>query len=257
MPKDEIKQYWDQRAAESSHVATTNDLHLRELEAAALISQLQAFDLPKEPRILDIGCGDGETTVAISRSFPAARIQGIDFSAEMLTLAERKSESDRVAFSVGDVRKLTDQFAASAFDAIITNRCLINLPSSDEQYDALKQISECLAPGGYFIGTENFTGGQASLTELRRSISLQEIPVRWHNLYFNEAEFIEKASELFRDVELINFSSTYYLVTRVVYSALCMSEGIEPAYEHPLYAIAAALPPIGDFSPIKLIRARV
>lgn len=256
MSNDEIKRYWDHRAAETSHAATTNDLHLRGLEAAALISQLQAFDLPKEPRILDIGCGDGETTAAISRSFPTACIQGIDFSPEMLTLAERKSDSDRVAYSVGDVRKLTDQFETDAFDAIITNRCLINLPTSEEQYDALRQISECLAPGGYFVGTENFMGGQTSLTELRRSINLQEIPVRWHNLYFNEAEFIEKTSKLFRDVELINFSSTYYLVTRVVYSALCMTEGIEPGYDHPLYAIAAALPPIGDFSPIKLIRAR-
>ncbi len=257
MTNDEIKRYWDQRATESLHAATTNDLHLSGLEAAALISELQAFDLPKEPRILDIGCGDGETTAAISRSFPSARIQGIDFSPEMLTLAKRKSDSNRVAFSVGDVRNLTNQFAAGAFDAIITNRCLINLPHKEEQYDALKQIAQCLAPGGYFVGTENFTGGQASLTELRRSINLQEIPVRWHNLYFDEAEFIEKTRELFRNVELINFSSTYYLVTRVVYSALCMSEGIEPAYEHPLYAIAAALPPIGDFSPIKLIRARV
>jgi ubiquinone/menaquinone biosynthesis C-methylase UbiE len=257
MANDEIKQYWNQRAAESSHAATTNDLHLRGLEAAALVAQLQAFDLPKEPRILDIGCGDGETTAAISRRFPSASIQGMDFSAEMLTLAKQKSGSDRVTFSVGDVRNLTSQFAAGAFDAIITNRCLINLPHKDEQYDALKQIAECLVPGGHYIGTENFTGGQASLTELRSSISLPEIPVRWHNVYFNEAEFIEKASELFRDVELINFSSTYYLVTRVVYSALCKSEGIEPGYEHPLYAIGAALPPIGDFSPIKLIRARV
>jgi hypothetical protein len=84
-------------------------------------------------------------------------------------------------------------------------------------------------------------------------MDLEEILVRWHNLCFDEAEFIEKAGKIFRDVELINFSSTYYLVTRVVYSALCKNE---PGYEHPIYEIAASLPTAGDFTPIKLVRAR-
>lgn len=256
MAPDEIKGYWDQRAKNSSRAATTNDLHLRRLESATLISQMKAIKLPKEARVLDIGCGDGETTSAIARNVPSAHFQGIDFSAEMIDLAKPKSEFDRVTFSVGDVRNLTDQFSADSFDVIITNRCLINLPNRDEQFDALKQIFECLTPGGSFIGTENFLGGQTALTAVRRSMDLEEIPVRWHNLYFDEAEFIEKAGKIFSDVELINFSSTYYLVTRVVYSALCKNEGVEPDYEHPIYEIAASLPTAGDFSPIKLIRAR-
>lgn len=256
MSLDEIKGYWDQRAKKSSHAATTNDLRLRSLEAATLISQLKVINLPKEARVLDIGCGDGETTAVISRNFPSARFQGIDFSAEMIALAKPKSDADRITFSTGDVRNLTDRFSAGSFDVIITNRCLINLPHKEEQYDALKQIFECLAPDGYFFGTENFVGGQAALTELRRSMDLKEIPIRWHNLYFDESEFIEKAGKIFSDVELISFSSTYYLITRVVYSALCKSEGIEPGYKHPIYEIAAALPAAGDFSPVKLIRAQ-
>jgi SAM-dependent methyltransferase len=253
---DEIKDYWNQRARQSPLAATTNDISLRRLEAAALISQLNAIELPREPDILDIGCGDGETTCAIASNFPSARFQGMDFSAEMIDLAKSKSQSGQITFSTGDVRNLNDRFSARSFDVIITNRCLINLRDKEEQFDALKQIHECLSLGGYFIGTENFVGGQTALNALRRSLGLGEIPVRWHNAYFEEAEFMDCSKKMFREVELMNFSSTYYLVTRVVYSALCKCEGVEPRYEHPMYEIAASLPAVGDFSPIKLIRAR-
>ncbi len=253
---DEVKDYWDQRAKDQPQAATTNDVYLRRLEAAALMSQLCSIGLPPEPRILDIGCGDGSTTSVIASNFPNARLEAIDFSAEMIDLARSKSGSDRITFSTGDVRHLRDRFPASAFDVISTNRCLINLRDKEEQYEALNQIRDCLTPGGYFIGTENFIGGQANLNSLRQSLALEEIPVRWHNLYFDETEFMDRSKKIFSEVELLNFSSTYYLVTRVVYSALCRKEGIEPGYEHPIYAIAASLPATGDFSPIKLIRAR-
>lgn len=256
MALDEIKEYWDQRAEESPQAATTNDVYLRRVESAALLSQLNAVGVPPEARILDIGCGDGATTSAIARNFPSARFYGIDFSAEMVGLAKARRESEQISFVTGDVRNLTDQFSVGSFDVIMTNRCLINLRDKDEQFAALGQIRECLAPGGYYFGTENFVGGQAALNSLRRSLGLEEIPVRWHNLYFDEAEFISMASTMFTKVELINFSSTYYLVTRVVYSALCKREGVQPGYEHPIYDIAASLPAAGDFSPIKLILAR-
>src|SRR5262249_32114326 len=149
-----------------------------------------------------------------------------------------KSELERLTFSAGDVRQLRKRFSAGSFDVVITNRCLINLLGEQEQFDALRQISECLRQGGYYIGTENFTGGQEALNSLRRSFGLAEIPVRWHNRYFDESVFLSKARSLFEHVDLINFSSTYYLVTRVVYSALCKREGTEPGYLHPIYEIA-------------------
>ncbi len=253
---DEVKEYWSQRAVQSSQAATTNDIYLRRLEAATLIAQLKSIQLRKGARILDIGCGDGETTAAIARTFPSAKFHGIDFSAEMIDLAKPKSGGERITFSTGDVRSLREHFQPGWFDVIITNRCLINLLNRDEQYDAVEQISACLCGGGYFIGTENFIGGQSAMNALRQSLGLKEIPIRWHNLYFDEKEFLDRAGRLFERVELINFSSTYYLVTRVVYSALCKAEGTEPTYDHPIYGIATSLPPSGDFSPIKLIVAQ-
>jgi hypothetical protein len=174
----------------------------------------------------------------------------------MIDVAKPKVVQGRITFSIGDVRRLRERFAAGSFDVIITNRCLINLLEEEEQFDALRQISQCLTPNGHYLGTENFMGGQNALNSLRRSLDLAEIPVRWHNRYFDEIIFIERAGKLFKEVELLSFSSTYYLVTRVVYSALCKREGAAPGYDHPIYDIATALPPTGNFSPIKMIVAR-
>jgi len=209
--------------------------------------------------VLDIGCGDGQTTIALANALPLLTFHGIDFSSEMIVSAQASLEvqshlQGRVSFSAGNATRL-DEAVNRKYPAIVTNRCLINLTETKQQYAALRQIAAHLQPGGLYIGTENFTGGQTVLNQIRVRFGLQEIPIRWHNLYFDESEFLADANKLFRAVELVNFSSMYYLITRVVYSALCKSEGTEPDYLHPINKIATELPPLGDFSPIKLIRA--
>jgi hypothetical protein len=131
------------------------------------------------------------------------------------------------------------------------------LETGEEQFRALREITRHLTEGGFYIGTENFIGGQENLNAMRRAVKLEGIPVRWHNLYFDEAEFISRTAEMFSEVNIVNFSSTYYLITRVVYSALCKMQDVAPDYDHPIHTIAADMPAIGDFSPIKLIKARV
>jgi SAM-dependent methyltransferase len=256
-PVDRIRQYWDERAATNADAATTNDLGLRRLESATLMAELARIEVGAGSRILDVGCGDGATTLSLAKRYPQAEVRGVDFSPQMIALARSRAGASNVSFAEGDVRRLRDAVGGARFDLIVTNRCLINLNTAEEQYAGLAEIAASLVPGGWFIGTENFTGGQETLNATRRSAGLGEIPVRWHNLFFDEGEFRERAGRLFDSVEVIAFSSTYYLVTRVVYSALCRNDGVEPDYAHPIHDIAAGLPAVGDFSPIKLIRARV
>jgi SAM-dependent methyltransferase len=211
--------------------------------------------------VLDIGCGDGRTTLELARHFPGTGFHGIDFSSSMIdaaraNLVAQPDLEDRVQFSIGDARNLSGAVGQQRFNVVTTNRCLINIPEEREQYLALQQIAEHLADGGLFVGTENFVGGQQALNELRAAVGLPEIPIRWHNLYFDETRFLQKCGALFASSSLEEFSSSYYYVTRVVYSALCRVEGMEPNYTHPIHQVALQLPPHGDFSPIKLIVAR-
>jgi hypothetical protein len=141
------------------------------------------------------------------------------------------------------------------FNAIVTNRCLINLPVEADQYLALREISEHLVDGGLFVGSENFVGGQLELNRERLAMNLPEIPIRWHNLYFGESVFLGECEKLFSSVVLENFSSSYYYATRVIYSALCKIGNSQLDYAHPIHRVAMQLPAHGDFSPIKLIVA--
>jgi ubiquinone/menaquinone biosynthesis C-methylase UbiE len=259
---DEIKKYWNERAtdAKGSPTATTNDVFLRQLEGSTLIARLRSCCLRRLSTILDVGCGDGRTTLELAGHFPDVRFVGVDFSPSMIetarsNLAAQPDLGARVSFLDGDARNLKGTVGNQKYDAAITNRCLINIPEQEGQFLALKEIADHLSDGGMFLGSENFIGGQLELNRLRRQMDLPEIPVRWHNFYLDENGFLDECKKLFSSARLENFTSSYYYTTRVIYSALCKIENSPVDYEHPIHRVAMQLPPIGDFSPIKLIVA--
>ncbi len=261
---DRIKQYWDDRARATepaSVQATTYDVFLREHEILTLRERIAALSLPSGSTIVDLGCGDGYATTSLAAAFPMLRFTGIDWSEDMLQLAEHRLAAqpglrDTVSFRVGDMRDLSTSLRAERFDGFLTMRSLINLTSSEAQYDTIAQIAEHLLPGGHYFCVENFVQGQENFNRMRAAVGLPEIPVRWHNHFFDEERFIEETRPAFDSIEFDSFLSSYYLATRVIYSAGCHLAGEEPDYFHPIHQIAGRLPVIGDFSPIKLVTLR-
>jgi hypothetical protein len=84
-------------------------------------------------------------------------------------------------------------------------------------------------------------------------MGLPEIPVRWHNLFFNEDEFRSRVAGWFSEILFEDFSSAYYYATRVIYSAMCKARNEEPDYRHDIHKLAVDLPPLGkNFSPIRM-----
>ncbi len=259
-----IQQYWSERAGETdpaSLQATTYDVYLRELEIAKLKEKISAASLPHGSTVVDLGCGDGYSTVSLAAAFPGVCFIGIDWSEEMLALAEKKLLAQpnllgRVSFRLGNMRCLSSSLQADRFEVFLTMRSIINITSSEEQYDTISQIAEHLKAGGYYFGIENFMQGQNNFNRLRVTMGLPEIPVRWHNHFFDEEEFLAEVSKFFDSVVIDSFLSSYYLATRVIYSAGCHLMGEEPDYFHPIHQTAGQLPVIGDFCPIKLASMR-
>ena len=250
----DVKQYWTERAATDSANATTNDVYMRVLERATLVERLRALGCNAQSRALDAGCGDGETLFALQDAFNCSLV-GRDYATSMIDLAHAKLAERKTAaidFAMGDVRQVAQDFGASSFDFIMTDRCLINLTTDAEQYDAIAGIATALRPGGSYLCIENFVEGNDRLNELRASFGLPPIEIRWHNNFFREAEFTTRMHKLFGQVEKIDFSSSDYLATRVIYSKFCAVEGTTPDYRHPIHELSVKLPPSGDFSPIKL-----
>ena len=261
---EKIKKYWDERARGTepdSAQATTYDVFLRDLEIAKFKQKISDASLPQGSTVVDLGCGDGYATVNVAAAFPSLRFIGIDWSEDMLALARKRCSvqsglPERMSFRQGDMRRLSDALKSDKFEVFLTSRSLINLINAEEQYGVIAQIAEHLKPGGYYFGIENFMQGQNNFNQLRVAMGLPEIPVRWHNHFFDEQEYVARAAKHFNSLVFESFLSSYYLATRVIYSAGCHLVGEEPDYFHPIHRTAGRLPPIGDFCPIKLVSMR-
>lgn len=262
-PTKEIKKYWEERAKDNANSpqATTNDIYLRKLEITAITETIAALGLSEDSTVLDVGCGDGYTTVEVAEALPYLRFVGVDYSANMIEnarnyLAQHRELRSRLTFKVGDATNLKLACGDEQYEVVTTDRCLINLTSLDSQAHAIAQIAEHTKPGSYYVAIENFVEGQNNMNEMRRSVGLPDIPVRWHNLFFKEADFVSSAAPYFEDIIFKDFSSSYYFATRVIYSAMCRMRGEEPDYQHEIHQLAINLPATGQFSPIRMVVMR-
>jgi ubiquinone/menaquinone biosynthesis C-methylase UbiE len=253
----DIKKYWDERAEVyiADPRATTGEYWLREIEIREIIRRLQK--IKKKKNILDVGCGDGYSTIKILQAFPGSYILGLDYSESMIRNAElflkkEKISSKNIEFLVWDALKL--RLLNKKFDVIISDRCLINLPTCTLQKKAIQEIQRSLIKGGYYIMLENFLEGHRNMNNLRRRLGLNDIPIRWHNLFFNEKFLQGVILRYFNLIERTNIASLFYLITKVVYSKLCYLENKEPDYNHILYKVAVDLDEIsGNYGPLNLL----
>jgi SAM-dependent methyltransferase len=109
---------------------------LTPLAAAAL-----RVALPPE-RVLEIECGNGDGALFLAREFPAARVRGVDRSAELIRVATARIGLDpegRVAFKQGRPADLP--YPSGFFDLVVV---IDGRPPVNE-------IARVLRPGGHLI----------------------------------------------------------------------------------------------------------
>lgn len=103
-----------------------------------LVSRIET-DAPRH--VVDLGCGPGALTALLAARWPAAIVEGIDSSAEMIEAARALDTS--VSFSVGDVTSWT--MPADA-DVIISNAVLQWVP---DHQDLIAAWAAALPSGGW------------------------------------------------------------------------------------------------------------
>jgi SAM-dependent methyltransferase len=248
---DRIKQYWNDRASgDGSPQATTLDYYLREIEFQSLHGKISQY-MPS--RVFDIGCGDAYTTLRLAAAFPNIQFVGGDYASSMIDNARSNAQN----FDLKNIElinyDISHPFDRGNFDFVYTTRCLINLPGWEPQKAALTHISSLMTRGSVYVMIENFLDGHRDMNNLRLSFGLGEIKIRHHNCFF-DAELLLTFLKTWFDVEdFQNISSTYYLVTRVIYSRICQDNGVEPDYFDPHHKLAARLPFVGNFGPVKML----
>jgi ubiquinone/menaquinone biosynthesis C-methylase UbiE len=230
-----VRRIYEERDATNIY-ATSRDFNLRELEISFIKRHFRGG------RILDLGCGNGYTLISLARVIPGD-FTGIDFSPNLLDgakqlLARFESElCSKPVFIQGDVRDLP--FSDSSFDTVISERCLLNLPTREDQELAIREAHRVLAPGGRFISVEGTEDGLGRLNRVRRLLGLDAIPSTARDnvssLKFSEGT-IESYFRQFFHIEAKQSFGTYYLISRVVHPLLVAPES--PRFDAKINTIA-------------------
>jgi len=109
---------------------------------------IEQYQFKGNEQILDVGCGDGKITAALSQYIPEGHITGIDKSKEMITFANEafpSSSFTNVTFRQEDVLDLNE---ADKYDLIVSFSCLYYVKY---QKMALENICRALKPNGKIL----------------------------------------------------------------------------------------------------------
>ncbi|MDY7092558.1 MAG: class I SAM-dependent methyltransferase [Acidobacteriota bacterium] len=114
---------------------------------ADLRQTLPAESQPR--RILDFGCGIGDTSVLLAQAFPGAQVVGAETAEQALAHARQQHASETVSF-VG-VEEVAD---LEPFDLAYVNGVFHHVPPPQRQR-AARLVHDALNPGGHFALFEN------------------------------------------------------------------------------------------------------
>ncbi|PIQ15351.1 MAG: SAM-dependent methyltransferase [Flavobacteriales bacterium CG18_big_fil_WC_8_21_14_2_50_32_9] len=116
------------------------------------IVELKKFEDASKPyRVLDFGCGDGNSSVYLRKHFPNATIVGIDVSEESIKQAQKK-ELPNTTFSAFNGDKIP--FNTNEFDLVFTSMVFHHI-EHHLHAAILIEIERILKQGGRFYNFEH------------------------------------------------------------------------------------------------------
>ena len=130
----------------------------------------------EHPQVLDVACGTADLSLAIRQSNRQAKVVGLDFSTQMLTLAQEKitqlSEADGLDLLAGSAEDLP--FADQSFDALTIAFGIRNVIDRPR---ALREFCRVMKPGARLVILEFSMPDQFLLRALYRLYFLKILPL--------------------------------------------------------------------------------
>ncbi len=227
----QIRQFWTRQALEhgQSPAASWSDQMIIEKEIKEILERLTDGD-----QVLDAGCANGYSTVEFA-SKRRINVRGIDYIPEMIEQARTRLKGlankllGNVEFDVGDITALDEP--TGAYDKVVVIRVIISLGEWSHQLKGLLECVRVLKPGGILLLSEATLQGWRQLNKLRREWGLPDIPMPPFNKYLDQEQVVEAVSSALQLIDIVSFSSTYYVGTRVLKALVIQALGakIDPA----------------------------
>jgi demethylmenaquinone methyltransferase/2-methoxy-6-polyprenyl-1,4-benzoquinol methylase len=136
----------------------------------ACVQEIEKRIVKPLPKILDVGCGTADLSLAFSRLGP---VVGCDFCHPMLRIGARKIAGSGRVVSLLEADALVLPFADASFDVVVSAFVLRNLADIDE---GLRQMRRVLRPGGFLGVLEFGMPRTAVLAPLYRCYFLRILP---------------------------------------------------------------------------------
>jgi len=164
--------------------------------------------IPKESKVLDIGCGNGRNAVYLAKQ--GHRVTAMDNVSQMVEITRRKADEEGIGQGVYVFEAdMTDiPLSEGSMDAVLCIASLHHLPSDELRLKALKDIERVLA-----------TGGQALISVWAR----EQEKYQNHYSQFQMPERPEGDVELpwTRQMDGRKFPRYYHFFTKEEFTSLC------------------------------------
>lgn len=96
-------------------------------------------------RVLDVGCGNGISALALHEKF-SCRVMGLDLSSRMVAAGQALHASNQeVCLVVGDGERLADVVGGQRYDYVLYNASIFIFPEVERSF---REAAACLHPGG-------------------------------------------------------------------------------------------------------------
>jgi len=244
---EQMAKFWSERARQyaADPRANTNDVWLREVEIAYVSRAIQEGSAA---RALDFGCANGFSTRRLAQASPSLIFLGVDINSNMIDVAQEQASRDplpNLSFRCTDI---LNESLNQNFDFIYTIRVFQNMESIDTQKRIFDRLFDFLEPGGLFLYIESYLDGYLTLNEDRQKLDLPALPIHPHLTLLTQ-DFDNHVAKKMKLIKTDFLSSSYYFITRLVYSYMAKINNEEIDYNHALHQIGAIVPQIGNYGP--------
>jgi ubiquinone/menaquinone biosynthesis C-methylase UbiE len=225
-----IQQFWNDQAKKfkGSPKASWGDNFALELEHKNISDHIVDGD-----NVLDAGCANGFASIRHATE-KKVNVTGIDYAESMIDHAlQNLSDTDltNVNFSHGDITSL--KFPDESFDVVYTTRVLINLPNWEEQKKGILECIRVTKKGGKIVLSEGFFEPFMKLNSIRNVFGLSSLEEHDFNRYIKKYRIEKFLSDNGLEYQNIDFSSIYYLGSRVMRDLLTNPSDYE-GYSNPV-----------------------
>jgi ubiquinone/menaquinone biosynthesis C-methylase UbiE len=134
---------------------------------------VQKSAIPRESRVLDVGCGTGTLAVLLKKAHPNAQVVGIDGDSKILEIARRKALKNRVEINLDNGMAFQLPYTDSSFQRVFSSFVLHHLTEENKQR-TLVEMRRVMTPDGE-VHIADFKRANKSLPGMLRAAGFTEV----------------------------------------------------------------------------------